>query len=290
MNTINRKDYNKVKGIYFIKNKIDSKIYVGSSTNLYGRNKTHKSLLINNKHNNHKLTSFVKDYGIDNLMFEVVEIVEKIGDLKNIEQKYIDNLKSVKYGFNLCSTANGNNIYSKETKLKISEKNKKRICSDKTRRRMSENCHWNNCLDTHPNAKLKNEDVIKIKKMLLCGYSQHDINKIYRVNFRTIWNIKSEHRWKSIIVTEDMITEDDIKNFKNNVDTKQTIRNDSKLSTNMIKHIRFLFNNKDNKKIINKKIREVYKLSYTNLSQIYLNKIYKDITAEYIEEEDKLFS
>lgn len=59
-------------GIYIIKNTIDSRCYIGSTNDFYQRYKDHKSNLINNKHNNPHIQSFVNKYGIDSLAFNLL--------------------------------------------------------------------------------------------------------------------------------------------------------------------------------------------------------------------------
>ena len=54
---------NKNCGIYFIRNKINNKIYVGSSKNLYNREKEHFSDLRKGKHHNIYLQRAYDKYG-----------------------------------------------------------------------------------------------------------------------------------------------------------------------------------------------------------------------------------
>lgn len=65
--------------------------YIGATTDFIGRRKCHKQRLSNNKHTV-LIMSKCKIYGVDNVVFEVIEKVE-FNDLSNKEKYYIDTLK-----------------------------------------------------------------------------------------------------------------------------------------------------------------------------------------------------
>lgn len=64
-------------GIYIITNKIDDRVYIGSSVNYSKRIKEHKNHLLKNKHHNIHLQRFVDKYGILNLDFKIIEECDK---------------------------------------------------------------------------------------------------------------------------------------------------------------------------------------------------------------------
>lgn len=110
-------------GIYIIKNAIDSRVYIGSAVNLAVRKGTHFSQLRNNKHHNSHLQNFANKYGINSLIFDVLEFCEKTVLLER-EQYYFTQYEN---RFNLCEIA-GNSLnrkFSTESKIKISESLKK---------------------------------------------------------------------------------------------------------------------------------------------------------------------
>lgn len=88
-------------GIYKISTTFDSRIYIGSSKNIESRIVTHKGDLKRNKHCNFHLQAFVNKYGLERLIFEILEecLVEK---LQQQEQFYIDSLNST---FNIAKKA-----------------------------------------------------------------------------------------------------------------------------------------------------------------------------------------
>ncbi len=94
-----------VAGIYLIKNSINGRMYVGSSVNLWGRYKAHKSALINNKHHCIFLQRDYNKCGDDAFEFELQEIGTPKEELVRIEQHWIDDLKDTWFLYNTCPTA-----------------------------------------------------------------------------------------------------------------------------------------------------------------------------------------
>lgn len=78
-------------GIYKIENKINSKVYIGSSNNIKRRWQKHKSLLKHNKHQNSHLQASWNKYGEDNFIFSIVELCSESSLLER-EQYFIDKL------------------------------------------------------------------------------------------------------------------------------------------------------------------------------------------------------
>lgn len=114
----------KIAGIYKITNLINSKIYIGSSSNLKSREYSHFWKLNNNSHSNKHLQSAYNKYGKDNFIFEIIEIIEDDKMLLSREQYYLDKLNTcnISIGYNKSPTAGSNLGYkaSNETRLKIS--------------------------------------------------------------------------------------------------------------------------------------------------------------------------
>jgi len=87
-------------GIYIIKNRLDSRVYIGSSKNLYSRIQKHFTELKSNLHHNIHLQRFVNKYTIDSIYFEILEYCE-VSELLEKENKYINLYNSIEEGFNL---------------------------------------------------------------------------------------------------------------------------------------------------------------------------------------------
>jgi group I intron endonuclease len=84
---------NRQSGVYKIRNLINENIYVGSSVNLVGRLRDHRSMLIKNNHHNVHLQNAWNKYGGDAFAFEIIEFCEGVKlTLIAREQHYIDTL------------------------------------------------------------------------------------------------------------------------------------------------------------------------------------------------------
>lgn len=92
-------------GIYIIKNTINNKVYVGSAVNLHNRFIGHTHQFNNQKHNQ-RFQNFVNKYGIETLLFYLLEYC-KIDELIEKEQYWIDYYQSYnsKNGYNICPVA-----------------------------------------------------------------------------------------------------------------------------------------------------------------------------------------
>ena len=106
-----------------IVNKLNKKIYIGSSENLKRRKNAHFNKLNSNKHKNIYLQRSYNKYGEENFNFEIIEECEDKTKLLEREQFlldiYFDNCKNC---YNICPIA-GSTFgvkRNKETKLKLS--------------------------------------------------------------------------------------------------------------------------------------------------------------------------
>jgi group I intron endonuclease len=123
----NSQNYRRKAGVYIIRSVIDSRVYVGSSMNLYRRFCDHRASLIRGNHRSPKLQAFSDKYGIETLNFSVLEVVDDSNQLIEREQFYIDHFQSFarSKGFNTSPTA-GSALgvrHTAETKLAKSGKN-----------------------------------------------------------------------------------------------------------------------------------------------------------------------
>jgi group I intron endonuclease len=153
-------------GIYQIKNKVNGKIYIGSSVNIDKRWKYHRYYLNKNEHHNVLLQRSWNLYGESNFEFEIIEQFDDPALLLEREQHYLDTLQTTKpeNGYNLCPNANsmrgykyseeqkqkmselrkgqGNQHYGKkhseETKKKIGQINSTKVRTEETKRKLAE--------------------------------------------------------------------------------------------------------------------------------------------------------
>jgi len=94
----------KLSGIYYIRNKINNKLYVGQSQNIYNEwICCHRTRLRNNKHFNKYLQRSWNKYGEDNFEHGIITIENNIDILGDLEIYWIKELHSHKteWGYNL---------------------------------------------------------------------------------------------------------------------------------------------------------------------------------------------
>ena len=147
----------KISGIYMIKCTSNDGIYIGSAVNLDNRKSRHFSMLKKNNHPNPYLQNAFNKYGIENFIFEILEIVDDNSILVEKEQLWINRYSIIKATlFNIRKEARSNlgitiseqgknNIsnslrgrkHSEETKLKISNSNKGKTFSQEAKNKMS---------------------------------------------------------------------------------------------------------------------------------------------------------
>lgn len=122
MNRLSRV-FNRMSGVYKITNSVNNKVYIGRSTNLYGRCcqyfaafKTKDKRKIN-----HHLMNAMSKYGFDKFIFDVIELCD-VSDTPLREQSWIECHRSTnrEYGYNIRTDVDGAMVLSKETSEKIS--------------------------------------------------------------------------------------------------------------------------------------------------------------------------
>jgi len=108
--------------IYIISNKVNTKVYIGSTINLNKRWNEHKRDLLNNKHQNIHFQRFVNKYGIESLIFNSHEEIDD-SMLLIREQYYLDTIPDK---FNIAKNAQSpmkGLTHSDETRKILSIKN-----------------------------------------------------------------------------------------------------------------------------------------------------------------------
>lgn len=127
MNTENYENNSTKAGIYRIKNNVNGKSYIGSTRNFRKRKSEHLRTLINNTHHSILLQRAYNKYGVENFIFEVVELCNIVELLKR-EQWFIDNYEVSKAitGYNICPIAGSpaGKPCTEEHKAKISKSKK----------------------------------------------------------------------------------------------------------------------------------------------------------------------
>jgi group I intron endonuclease len=90
-------------GIYIIRNKLNGKVYVGSSINVEQRWRQHKGLLRKNEHHSPTLQNAWNKYGEEVFEFVIAEEVLNVEELAETEQRFIDRHEAYKStkGYNI---------------------------------------------------------------------------------------------------------------------------------------------------------------------------------------------
>ena len=117
-----------MEGIYKITNKLNNKVYIGSTVNLKNREQRHFKNLKDGNHHSKKLQNAYFKHGEEVFLFEIIEFYDEIENhlLIEREQYWINFYNSYKNGYNSRPKAQNNygHKHSEETKKILSEKNK----------------------------------------------------------------------------------------------------------------------------------------------------------------------
>lgn len=110
--------------VYQIKNKLNGKIYIGSTVDKKRRWREHRNRLRQGRHNNSHLQKSWNKYGANNFKFSVLEKIKNRDKILEREQYYLDN-KKPEYNISKKARAFAEGLHhTEETKQKISEKMK----------------------------------------------------------------------------------------------------------------------------------------------------------------------
>ena len=93
-------------GVYCLKNTVNKKVYIGSTTNKFrARLTSHMNNLRAGTHNNSYLQNSWNKYGEDSFEFSILEIITNISDIRIREAEYIAKYDSANeyFGYNLTS-------------------------------------------------------------------------------------------------------------------------------------------------------------------------------------------
>lgn len=132
-------------GIYQIRNLLDGKVYIGSSSRMRHRWVMHRSLLRRGLHHSARLQRAWIKHGEENFVFEVLETISEPALLVSAENRHITLARSdvPKFGYNICPAA-GTTLgvklgpHSDEHRRKIGEAQKGKVISAAQRSKLSE--------------------------------------------------------------------------------------------------------------------------------------------------------
>lgn len=217
-------------GIYYIRNKVNGKIYIGQTRDRFiERYWNHKWKLNNNSHDNKYLQRAWNKYGEDSFEFYVVHILKNDENIDDLEITYIDSFDGSKI-YNIQNGGQSSTMFgvemSESTKKKIGEKNKinglDRKATEETKKKMSETrtgkTNWGSC-------KLEKEKIMEAKKLLINGMEMLDVSKKLNVDYKYINNLVCNNTYKSVLVEGwDEFLKTRIKKYKNVITEEQIIK------------------------------------------------------------------
>lgn len=175
-----------ISGVYEIRNTVNNKVYIGSSKDIYGRWQEHiYSLQKGNHHSGHLQNAWNK-YGQDCFEFNIIEKCDP-EDRYNVEQKYIDKIKSYdeKFGYNI----------KKQARINVDPALIEKSISDKFKSKYGEDCN---------SSKYTNDQINEVINLLLNpDYTYEDISKMTGVNRNVVSNVANGQNW--LFLTKDII-------------------------------------------------------------------------------------
>jgi group I intron endonuclease len=213
----------KTIGIYQIRNKVISKIYIGSSKNIEGRWYVHKRDLKLKQHHSIYLQRAWEKYGEENFTFEILELLETTDILLEREQYYLDKYESYKKenGYNICSVAENCTgvIASKETRRKMSESHTGQKRSSEQKKNISKSLRGKSKVNR---PRITEKEAKEIKILLeLTELTQKEIAEIYNTIHQNISNIKLGIQWVDLEI-KDLTLPSDLKTKSDEIISKRT--------------------------------------------------------------------
>jgi len=212
-------------GIYYIKNLLNEKIYVGQSDNLSNRKSLHFHKLKNNKHENSHLQNAYNLYGVENFVFEIILYCESF-ELTRYEDLIEKRNRPNTYNIRECVDSNKGIKRSEETKRKLSAITSGscsamfgKIHSDESRIKMSKGKIGTKNINSSSKyfgvswVKTSNRWLVQLykdKNLIKIGYTK------YETEAAMMWNevLMEEYGWKAKDRLN-IITSEEIENLWN---------------------------------------------------------------------------
>ena len=197
-------------GIYKILNIVTNEFYIGSSSNLKNRKRTHFYLLNYNKHYNQHIQNAFNKHGKENFNFIILENCER-DKLKNREQFYIDDLLP-KYNKSMKADSYTDIILSNNALKKVSLSKKDKTLSAVCISRMKDT--WKTTRNSHPLSKLNDE---KVKELINNFNNGEDVNNLaikYSILRNTVLGVLAGRSWKDFNYLVDQSKWNNIKRKK----------------------------------------------------------------------------
>lgn len=204
-----REEHKYDSGIYVIYNLKNKNVYVGQTKMKFQKRYWHHVWkLNNNQHDNQYLQNAWNKYGADSFAFRPIKYLDSNAPQSlydELEEQEIAHYKKRGGCYNILNNGTRKNLKcSEETKRLIGEKNRINMLgkkhSEETKRRMSEARKGKYYTRYRKTNSTNDDDVKKIKTMLVAGVKSKDIVNEVGCNYGTINNILSADAWNNIEV------------------------------------------------------------------------------------------
>lgn len=259
-------------GVYKITNRLNGKIYIGSSFRIEERWEDHIRELNGRRHNNKYLTHAWHKYGSENFSFEIIEETDDESLLVALEQKWLDEYRPYERGKGYNLSPSAYNIlgyrFTEEQKQKVSlalkgkkksevhRKNlwKNREVTEEQRLRMSkigkrakgrkiEGEHSKRKSEAqrgskNPSAKYTEERVTAIRRDLANHLPMNEIAEKHGVTYHFVYNILKNLSWKHVRLDEE--SEKKIQTYNGRESATGSKNINSKLNEECVKEIKAL--------------------------------------------------
>jgi group I intron endonuclease len=198
----------KEAGIYSITSKVNGKRYIGSASRICKRWSAHRMSLKANKHGSPQLQNHYNKYGEDDLIFSVVEIIER-GDLTLQEFKKLL-LEREQVYLNNWNECQFNSLKLAGSPLGFKVKNSKYYAYHKydevyvTSYRINGKCEYFSYHKLEENAKSEVEYIKTLDEKQLIEYHKECKNKTKKIAKNYIFN-KASNDWKIMFRIEGKI-------------------------------------------------------------------------------------
>lgn len=303
--------YIKIMGVYEIRNKVNNKVYIGSSVNIKQRWNEHKRTLNKNIHHNRYLQRSWNKYGEENFEFKLIEIVSEENGLLEREQYWMDNFNCYerKFGYNNSKIAENclGVKHTDETRKKMSESSKGFKHTEESKRKIGDihRCKKVNPVTDETREKLSRagkgrrhtdetkkflserqigelnhssiltDDEVKDIRLLLkfSSLTQKEIADLYNTKFQNISNIKLNKSWKHVVINE-------IEELPNNlkISSDEIIKNREhkyRLTIDEVVEIKNLLRDKN---LMQKEIARIFNVNPVAISDIKRGRTWSYVT------------
>lgn len=205
-----RDEYKEKCGIYCIVNHLTGDAYVGQTGQKFLKRFLHHDWkLRNGSHDNQHLQNAWNLYGEQYFSFipvKVMNITQEAKDsLDELEIEYINIMREMNHCYNIIDGGNSSRKgipLTEEHKKGIGEKNKIHMTgrkhSEETKHRMSESRKGKRVNFNY--YKLKENQIIKIKQLLISGMKPSLVAKQINVDYKLVNGILSNDTWNNIKV------------------------------------------------------------------------------------------